>query len=97
MNVRLLLLVLIAALLGCAAMVWPANPQPAPLTVVALKAMIDRPEANLVIVDSRGADEFQEAHIRGAVNIPLTTQEKKPQSLRFAKEAKIVFYCNGFS
>ena len=61
-----------------------------------LKAMIDRQEPGLVVIDARTPDEYQEVHIRNAVNIPLPNFEKDKTLLNFPKEAKLVFYCNGF-
>lgn len=61
-----------------------------------VKAMIDRQEPGLVVIDARTYEEFQEVHIKGAVNLPLPLLEKNPGALTFAKDAKLVFYCNGF-
>jgi len=96
----LLLLLAVAActLLGYAVPAWAAGNEPYQrITSSELKVMMDRQEKDLVIIDSRSPGEYQEAQIRGAVNIPLTTQERSPQALTFAKEAKLVFYCNGFT
>jgi rhodanese-related sulfurtransferase len=62
-----------------------------------LKALMDKQEPGLVIIDSRTPQEFQEAHLRGAINLPLSVQELSPQRLAYAQDAKIVFYCNGFT
>jgi 3-mercaptopyruvate sulfurtransferase SseA len=70
-----------------------------PYTVVTseeLKAMLDHEEPGLVIIDARNPEEFQEVHIRSAVNIPWPKLEKDGTLLTFPKEAKIAFYCNGF-
>ena len=61
-----------------------------------LKAMLDRQEPGLVVIDARNPEEFQEVHIRSAVNIPWPRLEKDKTLLTFPKESKIVFYCNGF-
>lgn len=62
-----------------------------------LKAMIDRNEPGLVLVDTRSSGEYQEAHIKGAVSIPWSTLEKNPAVLDFPRESKILFYCTGSS
>jgi 3-mercaptopyruvate sulfurtransferase SseA len=70
-----------------------------PYTIVTseeLKAMLDRQEPGLVIIDARNPEEFQEVHIRAAINIPWPKVEKDRTLLTFPKETKIVFYCNGF-
>ncbi len=61
-----------------------------------LKAMLDRQEPGLVVIDARTPEEYQEVHIRNAVNIPLPKLEKDKTLLNFQKEARLVFYCNGF-
>jgi rhodanese-related sulfurtransferase len=70
-----------------------------PFTVVTseeVKAMIDRQEPGLVIIDVRTPEEFQEVHINGAVNLPFPDLDKKPSVLTFSKDSKLLFYCNGF-
>lgn len=70
-----------------------------PYTVVTseeLKAMLDRQEPDMVVIDARNPEEYQEVHIRTAVNIPWPKLEKDKKLLNFPKEAKLVFYCNGF-
>ena len=90
--------IVIGMLFVVAVAVWGAGSEPfASITANALKALIDRNEPTLVIIDSRSNEEYQEAHIRTAISIPLVVQEQNPQVLRFAKNARIVFYCNGFS
>jgi len=65
------------------------------LTSVELKAMIDRNEPGLVIIDSRSQSQYEEAHIKGALSIPLDMMEKNPELPGVQKDARIVFYCSG--
>ncbi len=67
------------------------------LTSKELKAMLDRQEAGLVVVDTRSPAEYAADHLPGAVNIPLSDLEKTPAVLIYPKDEKIVFYCNGFT
>lgn len=60
-----------------------------------LKAMIDRNEPGLLIVDSRSRSQFDEAHIKGAISIPLAEMESDPVLPVAPKEAKLLFYCSG--
>ena len=60
-----------------------------------LKAMIDRNEPGLVIIDSRSQGQYEEAHIKGALSIPLDVMEKNPQLPGVQKDARVVFYCTG--
>jgi rhodanese-related sulfurtransferase len=65
------------------------------LTSAELKAMIDRNEPGLVIIDSRSQSQYEEAHIKGALSIPLEVMEKSTESPNVQKDARIVFYCSG--
>lgn len=70
-----------------------------PYTVVTseeLKAMLDRQEPDMVVIDARNPEEYQEVHIRTAVNIPWPKLEKDKTLLNIPKETKLIFYCNGF-
>lgn len=60
-----------------------------------LKALLENKPADLVLIDARTPQEFQETHIPGAINIPLPALEKDNATLNAAKNAHLVFYCNG--
>lgn len=60
-----------------------------------LKELIDSKVAGLVLIDARTPQEYQEVHIIGAISIPLSVLEKDPSQLKSAKNARLVFYCNG--
>jgi rhodanese-related sulfurtransferase len=60
-----------------------------------LKGLLDSKRADTVLIDARTAQEYQEAHILAAVNIPQPVLEKDPAVLTAAKDAHLVFYCNG--
>ena len=62
-----------------------------------LKALLDLPGSKPVLIDSRTVGEYQEAHINGAVNLPLPQQEANPGALPYPRTDRIIFYCNGFS
>jgi len=94
---RLILMTL--GLLAMAALALGAEKKPEPFTVVTseeVKAMIDRQEPGLTVIDARTPEEYQEVHIKGAVNVPWPVLEKNPAALTFPLNAKLVFYCNGF-
>jgi rhodanese-related sulfurtransferase len=65
------------------------------LTSAELKEMIDRNEPGLVIIDSRSRSQYDEIHIKGAINIPLQDIESDPSLPKVPKEVKLVFYCSG--
>ena len=60
-----------------------------------LKAMIDRNEPGLLIIDSRSQNQFDVTRIKGAICIPLAEMEQNPALPNAAKDAKLVFYCSG--
>jgi len=52
---------------------------------------------DLVVIDARTSEEYQQAHIKGAISIPLELLEKDAKLLSAPKDAKLVFYCNGIN
>lgn len=96
---KLLLLTIILTLVATVTASFSAGKLPEPYNVVTseeVKAMIDRHEAGLVVIDARSPEEYQEVHIKGAINIPWPVLEKNSTLLNMPKDAKLVFYCNGF-
>ena len=60
-----------------------------------LKTMLDNDAAATVVIDSRSRAEYDQAHIRGAVSLPLPLMTADPSRLNFSKASKLVFYCSG--
>ena len=50
---------------------------------------------NAVLVDTRTPEEYQQAHIPGAINIPPDEMKAKAARLPKDKAAPIIFYCRG--
>jgi rhodanese-related sulfurtransferase len=71
--------------------------QYATITSNELKKLLDRKNPGVVVIDSRSPQEYQEAHIGKAVNIPWARMEKEPSLLAYPKSTKLVFYCSGGS
>lgn len=59
-----------------------------------LKAMVDEKKP-LVLIDARTKDEYQEAHIAGAISMPEKTFDENIALLPADKNALLVLYCNG--
>jgi rhodanese-related sulfurtransferase len=59
-----------------------------------LMAMMDG-KKDFVLVDTRTPEEFQEAHIKGAISIPEKVFEENLFLLSSDKNVLIVLYCNG--
>jgi rhodanese-related sulfurtransferase len=60
-----------------------------------LRAMISRQLPGLVVIDARTAEEYQQEHVKGAVNVPEPELSRNKTLLTFPKDARLVFYCNG--
>ena len=60
-----------------------------------LKAWWDAKLEDLLVIDTRNPEEFQNVHIPGAVNIPQKKFTEYKNLLPERKITKLVFYCNG--
>jgi rhodanese-related sulfurtransferase len=65
------------------------------LTTTDLKQLIDQEGSNITVVDSRNPEEYQEVHIKNAINIPEKKFAENVGLLPADKTRRIVFYCNG--
>jgi len=59
-----------------------------------VKAMVDQ-KASFTLIDARTSQEYQEAHIVGAINIPEKNLEGNLGILPADKNSLLVIYCNG--
>ena len=48
-----------------------------------------------VLIDARPAEEYQQAHIPGAINIPADRMKTETSRLPKDKATPIIFYCRG--
>ena len=60
-----------------------------------LKKLLDAEPDDLVVVDTRNSEEYQEVHIKGAINVPQKKFKKYAHLLPKKRSARIIFYCNG--
>ncbi len=60
-----------------------------------LKELVDADTRSFLLVDSRNPEEYREAHIPGAINIPEKHFEKFAGLLPADKNMQLIFYCNG--
>jgi predicted sulfurtransferase len=65
------------------------------VTPAELKAMIERKEPGLVIIDTRSAYEYERSHIKTAISIPLSDIEEQKGVPNVPDNALLVFYCSG--
>lgn len=69
-----------------------------PFTVVnaqRLKGMMDDKQSATVVIDSRSRGEYDQAHIAGAISLPLPQMTASPSLLGSPSESRLVFYCSG--
>jgi len=64
------------------------------ITTDEVKKLIDKKE-NMVLIDARTPEEYKEAHITGAINIPEKGFDEASKQLPSDKNTLLVFYCNG--
>lgn len=98
MKFKLLGSAMLVVLCICFSLAGAGEKDKAPVKVLTseeLKALLDQKTPGLVVVDARSAGEYQEVHIKNAVSIPLAKLEKDATLLPTAKDARLVFYCNG--
>lgn len=60
-----------------------------------LKRLIDQDLREFVLVDARNPEEYKEAHIPGAINIPEKNFSRFTGILPANKNSMLIFYCNG--
>ncbi len=69
---------------------------PAPvITAEELKAILDTAHYPFLVIDARNPEEYQEVHIKGAINVPVNKFRKFKHLLPKDKSVKLIFYCNG--
>ena len=71
------------------------NNRPATITAEELKAVIDKASQPFVVIDARNPEEYQEVHIKGAINVPVSKFQDFKHLLPKEKSVKLIFYCNG--
>jgi rhodanese-related sulfurtransferase len=71
-----------------------AGPEFKVLTADQLKCMLDE-KKDIVLIDARTKEEYQEAHIESAISIPEKNFDESASILPADKNALLVFYCNG--
>ena len=71
-----------------------ANPGYEVITTDELKRMLDL-GTEVTVIDARNPEEYQEVHIKGAINIPEKKFAEHQEKLPEDKAGRIIFYCNG--
>lgn len=88
------LFLLVVCIMTAFSSAYGAEPDFTIITTAQLKTMVDE-NREMTLIDARTKDEYQEAHITGAISIPEKSFEENIQLLPADKKALLVFYCNG--
>ena len=59
----------------------------------ALQSLIDKKVSDVIVLDVRSVEEFNEGHIQGAVNMSYDIINENLIQLRQYKDSKVVVYC----
>lgn len=87
-------MVTLCLLLSASVPLYAAGAEFDPVSTEMLKDMLDQ-KKELVLVDARTKEEYQEAHIAPAVNVTERDFEKEAVALPSDKKTLLIFYCNG--
>ena len=60
-----------------------------------LKKMVDLKSDDILVIDARNPEEYQEVHIPRSINLPEKKFDENKDLLPDSKKTTIVFYCNG--
>jgi len=96
-NVQLIFIFIVAVLVGFStapSMALCADEQFTMISTERLKTMVDG-KKNMLLIDARSKDEYQEAHIDGAISMPEKTFDENISVLPQDRKSLLVLYCNG--
>lgn len=91
MKKLLLILLALVVLVGCTAAIEKEQVKYEKITAEEAKRIIDTEE--VIILDVRSPEEYEEAHIEGALLIPDYELESLASSMLPDKNKKILIYC----
>jgi rhodanese-related sulfurtransferase len=86
---------LIVALLLASTAAWAQNVPIGNLSAKQIKELIDQP-GKVLLVDTRTEEEYRQAHILTAVNVPPEQFTSIGKYLPKDKSLPIIFYCRGY-
>jgi len=95
-RVLLLLTVLVPGLLYSTALAESSKIKPYQIIdTETLKTEWKAKPKDLLVIDTRNPEEFEDIHIPGAVNLPFKKFDTYKHLLPSEKSVRLVFYCSG--
>lgn len=96
LKILLFLTVLLPGLLCAAAVAGDSKAKPYQIIdTETLKAEWKAKPKDLLVIDTRNPEEFEDIHIPGAVNLPFKKFDDYKHLLPSKKSVRLVFYCSG--
>jgi phage shock protein E len=71
----------------------PVNERPAKYVVVKDLERLMKEDSAVMLIDARTAEEFDEGHIPGAINVPITGLREFARNLQDASDGPVVTMC----
>ena len=65
------------------------------ITTEELRTLLETSRPRPLVIDARTPEEYEEVHIKDAVNIPVAKLETDPSLLPVDRATRLIFYCNG--
>jgi len=69
------------------------NDRPAKCIVVKDLERLMKEDSSVTLIDARTAEEFDEGHVPGAINVPITDLTEFARNLRDASDGPVVTMC----
>lgn len=75
--------------------IWRSKEPRYEYETISAKDLMDLMSQNneLILVDSRGGEDFKNGHLKGAINLPFTSLKNMDKALNKDKGKEIVIYC----
>lgn len=89
---RIIVISLLAGLIACCFFANAMALKFMSITPEALKALMDKGDENILIVDTQPRAVYEQGHIKGAVNLPWAAEISSPGDLTYDK--LLILYCD---
>ena len=95
-EIRLLVFVSMACLFCIPSNLQADGTQPYEVIATSAVKGLWEAKTNVLLIDTRNPEEYEDVHIPGAINIPQKAFDQHIDMLPREKTTRLIFYCNGF-